>query len=109
MPAEGETPRIPEGFRTEFDKDGWRHYRLGTVDKLLDYPARANPGCTLQIAALDCDGLSSSTALRPFFLGLAMLGEAEGLIHFHFAAGNRIALARVGEVGGNVGGVSVTL
>jgi hypothetical protein len=24
-PAEGETPRIPEGFKTEFDKDGWRH------------------------------------------------------------------------------------
>jgi hypothetical protein len=24
-PAEGEQPRMPEGFKTEFDKDGWRH------------------------------------------------------------------------------------
>jgi hypothetical protein len=24
-PSEGEEPRLPEGFRTEFDKDAWRH------------------------------------------------------------------------------------
>ena len=24
-PAEGEVPRMPEGFSTEVDKDGWRH------------------------------------------------------------------------------------
>ena len=24
-PAEGDVPRIPEGFRVEIDKDGWRH------------------------------------------------------------------------------------
>jgi hypothetical protein len=24
-PAEGEEPRMPDGFKTEFDKDGWRH------------------------------------------------------------------------------------
>lgn len=23
--SEGETPRMPEGFKTEFDKDGWRN------------------------------------------------------------------------------------
>jgi hypothetical protein len=24
-PAAGEAPRLPEGCKTEFDKDGWRH------------------------------------------------------------------------------------
>jgi hypothetical protein len=24
-PAEGEQPGLPEGFKTEFDKDGWCH------------------------------------------------------------------------------------
>jgi hypothetical protein len=24
-PNEGETPRMPEGFQTDFDKDGWRN------------------------------------------------------------------------------------
>jgi hypothetical protein len=23
--AEGEEPRMPEGFKTEFDRNGWRH------------------------------------------------------------------------------------
>jgi hypothetical protein len=23
--APGETPQLPDGFKTEFDKDGWRH------------------------------------------------------------------------------------
>jgi hypothetical protein len=25
VPEEGAAPRMPEGFRTEVDKDGWRH------------------------------------------------------------------------------------
>ena len=25
VPAEEETPRMPAGFKTEVDKDGWRH------------------------------------------------------------------------------------
>ncbi|WP_025036151.1 hypothetical protein [Bradyrhizobium sp. DOA9] len=25
VPGEGELPRMPEGFRVEVDKDGWRH------------------------------------------------------------------------------------
>jgi hypothetical protein len=24
-PAEGQTPRMPDGFQTEFDKEGWRN------------------------------------------------------------------------------------
>jgi hypothetical protein len=24
-PADGEEPRMPEGLKTKFDKDGWRH------------------------------------------------------------------------------------
>jgi hypothetical protein len=26
-PAPGETPRMPEGFRTEFDEKDWRHWK----------------------------------------------------------------------------------
>jgi len=25
VPVEGETPQMPDGFKTEIDKDGWRH------------------------------------------------------------------------------------
>jgi hypothetical protein len=25
QPTEDEAPRLPEGFKTEFDKKGWRH------------------------------------------------------------------------------------
>ena len=25
VPVEGQPPRMPEGFRTVFDQDGWRH------------------------------------------------------------------------------------
>jgi hypothetical protein len=25
VPVDGEPPRMPEGFRTEVNKDGWRH------------------------------------------------------------------------------------
>jgi hypothetical protein len=25
MPTDGGPPRLPAGFETEFDKDGWRH------------------------------------------------------------------------------------
>ncbi|OAF11763.1 hypothetical protein AYJ54_07845 [Bradyrhizobium centrolobii] len=25
VPAEGEPPRMPKGFRVDIDKDGWRH------------------------------------------------------------------------------------
>jgi hypothetical protein len=25
VPGEGEAPRMPDGFKTEVDKDGWRH------------------------------------------------------------------------------------
>jgi hypothetical protein len=25
MPAEGETPRMPDGFKVDVDKKGWRH------------------------------------------------------------------------------------
>ncbi|MEH2492888.1 hypothetical protein [Bradyrhizobium sp. AZCC 2230] len=25
VPTDGEPPRMPAGFRTEVDKDGWRH------------------------------------------------------------------------------------
>jgi hypothetical protein len=25
QPAEGAAPRMPEGFKTDFDKKGWRH------------------------------------------------------------------------------------
>ena len=25
LPAHGEAPRMPDGFKTDVDKDGWRH------------------------------------------------------------------------------------
>lgn len=28
VPAAGEVPRMPDGYRVEFDKDGWRHWSV---------------------------------------------------------------------------------
>jgi hypothetical protein len=44
LPGNGERPRLPEVYRTQFDKQGWRHQRSGTgraFDDPIAAPGRA--------------------------------------------------------------------